>query len=117
MIKNRYNYPTPPIRDIKGKETHTRNNWTLMETSLAESQTDSYFSTKWTNGYPKQKDVSDTHIQKRTITKINHDRRTALERSVKSISLGFIGVYVIFLISAKKHRLGVPVRTASVRRF
>ena len=28
----------PPIRDIKGKETQTRNNWTLMETSLAESQ-------------------------------------------------------------------------------
>ena len=59
-----------------------------METSLAESQTDSYFPTKWPNGYPKQKDVSDTHIQRRTITKINHDRRTALERSVKSISLG-----------------------------
>ena len=39
MIRNRYNYPTPPIRDIKGKETQTRNNWTLMETSLAESQT------------------------------------------------------------------------------
>ena len=50
-----------------------------METSLAES---SYFPTKWPNGYPKQKDVSDTHIQRRTITKINHDRRTALERSV-----------------------------------
>ena len=49
-----------------------------METSLAESQTDSYFPTKWPNGYPKQKDVSDTHIQRRTITKINHDRRTAL---------------------------------------
>ena len=58
-----------------------------METSLAESQTDSYFPTKWPNGYPKQKDVSDTHFQRRTITKINHDRRTALERSVKSISL------------------------------
>ena len=43
MIRNRYNYPTPPIRDIKGKETQTRNNWTLMETSLAESQTDNYF--------------------------------------------------------------------------
>ena len=57
-----------------------------METSLAESQTDSYFPTKWPNGYPKQKDVSDTHIQRRTITKINHDRRTALERSVKSVS-------------------------------
>ena len=88
MIRNRYNYPTPPIRDIKGKETQTRNNWTLMETSLAESQTDSYFPTKWPNGYPKQKNVSDTHIQRRTIIKKNHDRRTALERSVKSISLG-----------------------------
>ena len=32
-----------------------------METSLAESQTDSYFPTKWPNGYPKQKDVSDAH--------------------------------------------------------
>ena len=26
MIRNRYNYPTPPIKDIKGKETQTRNN-------------------------------------------------------------------------------------------
>ena len=40
-----------------------------METPLAESQTDSYFPTKWPNGYPKQTDVSDTHIQRRTITK------------------------------------------------
>ena len=88
MIRNRYNYRAPPIRDMKGKETQTRNNWTLIETSLAESQTDSYFPTKWPNGYPKQIDVSDTHIQRRTITKINHDRRTALERLVKIISLG-----------------------------
>ena len=69
MIRNRYNYPTPPIRDIKGKETQTRNKWTVMETSLAESQTDSYFPTKWPNGYPKQKDVSDTHIQRRNYKK------------------------------------------------
>ena len=27
IIRNRYNYPTPPIRDIKGKDTQTRNNW------------------------------------------------------------------------------------------
>ena len=58
MIRNRYNYPTPPIRDIKEKETQTRNIRTLMETSLAESQTDSYFPTKWPNGYPKPNDVS-----------------------------------------------------------
>ena len=69
MIRNRYNYPTPPMRDIKGKETQTRNNWTLMETSIAENQTDSCFPTKWPNGYPKKKDVSDTQIQRRTITK------------------------------------------------
>ena len=69
MIRNRYSYPTPPIRDIKGKETQTRNNWALMETSLAESQTDSYFPTKWPNGYPKQTDVSNTHIQRQTIIK------------------------------------------------
>ena len=59
-----------------------------METSLTESQTDSYFPTKWPNGYPKQKDTSDTRIQRQTLTKLNHDRRTALERSVKSISMG-----------------------------
>ena len=59
-----------------------------METLLAESQTDSHCPTKYPNCYPKQKDVSDTHIQTRNITKINHDRRIALERSLKSISLG-----------------------------
>ena len=36
-----------------------------MKTSLAESQTYSYIPTKWPNGYPKQKDVSDTNIQNR----------------------------------------------------
>ena len=71
-------------RHQREKKTQTRNNWTLMETSLAESQTDSYFPIKWPNGYPKQKDVSDTHIQRRSITKINHGRRTALERSCPS---------------------------------
>ena len=64
MIRNRYNYPTPLIRELKGRETQTQNNWTLMETSLAYSQTDSHFPTKWPNGYPKQKDLSDTHTFK-----------------------------------------------------
>ena len=95
MIRNRYNYPTPPIRDSKGKETQT-----LMETSLAESQTISCFPIKWPNGYPKQKYISDTSIQRRTITKINHDRRTALERSVKSISLGGLNRFYVATILA-----------------
>ena len=33
------------------------------------------------------------------------------------IKLGFTGVYIIFLISAQKHRLWVLVRTALSRRF
>ena len=33
------------------------------------------------------------------------------------IKLGFTGVHIIFLISAKKYRLWVLVRTASPRRF
>ena len=99
MIRNRYNYPTPPIRDNKGKETQ-RNNWTLIETSLAESQMDSYFPTKYPNVYPKRKDVSDTHIQRRTVKKKNHDRRIALERSVKSISLGSLNQFYVSTILA-----------------
>ena len=34
-----------------------------------------------------------------------------------TVKLGFTGVYIIFLISAQKHRLWVLVRTASSRRF
>ena len=30
-----------------------------------------------------------------------------------TVKLGFTGVYIIFLFSAQKHRLGVLVRTAS----
>ena len=33
------------------------------------------------------------------------------------VKLGFTGVYIIFLISAKKHRLWVLVKTASLRQF
>ena len=33
------------------------------------------------------------------------------------VKLGFTGVYIIFLISAQKHRLLVLVRTASARQF
>ena len=33
------------------------------------------------------------------------------------VKLGFTGVYIIFLISAQRHRLWVLVRTASQRRF
>ena len=34
-----------------------------------------------------------------------------------TVKLGFTGVYIIFLISAQKHRFRVHVRTTSLRRF
>ena len=40
-----------------------------------------------------------------------------LEPHFDIVKLGFTGVYIIFLISAQKHRLLVLVRTASPRRF
>ena len=76
MNRNRYNYPTPPIIDIKGKEIQTRNNYTLMDTSLAESQTDSYFPTKWPNGYPKQPCKRHTH------SKTNYNKNKSWQKNV-----------------------------------
>ena len=42
---------------------------------------------------------------------------TPLKPHFYIVKLGFTGVYIIFLISAQKHRLWVLVRTASSRRF
>ena len=89
MIRNRYNYPNPhpPPHQRHQRERNTNTKYLDPNGNItSRSQTDSYFPTKCPNGYPKQKDVSDTHIQRLTITKINHDRRAAVERSVKSIS-------------------------------
>ena len=47
-----------------------------------------------------KKDVSNTHIQRRTITKIKHDRRTALGRSVESISQGGLNRFYVATILA-----------------
>ena len=42
---------------------------------------------------------------------------TPLNPQFYIVKLGFTGVYFIFLISAQKHRLWLPVRTASTKRF
>ena len=51
------------------------------------------------------------------ITKICLCNFDPLKSHFYIVKLGFIGVYIIFLISARKHRLWVLVRTASPRRF
>ena len=40
-----------------------------------------------------------------------------LQLDFYTVKLGFTEVYIIFLISAQKHKLCVLVRTASARRF
>ena len=52
-----------------------------------------------------------------TITKTRLYNFDPLQPHFYIVKLGFTGVYIIFLISAQKHRLWVPVRTASARRF
>ena len=52
-----------------------------------------------------------------TITKTYLYNINSLKPHFYIVKLGFTGVYIIFLISAQKHRLWVLVRTASPRRF
>ena len=52
-----------------------------------------------------------------TITKTRLYNVYPLKPNFYIVKLGFTGVYIIFLISAQKHRLWVLVRTASARRF
>ena len=83
MIRNRYNYPTPPIRDIKETETQDPNG--NITSRKPNGQLLSHKVAKWLSKTKRCKRYKD--IQRQTITKINHDRRNALERSVKRISL------------------------------
>ena len=53
----------------------------------------------------------------RTITKTYLYNFDPLKPHFYIVKLGFIGVYIIFIISAQRHRLWVLVRTASPRRF
>ena len=53
----------------------------------------------------------------RIITKTRLYNFDPLKPHFYIVKLGFTGVYIIFLISAQKHRLWVLVRTASARRF
>ena len=78
-----------------------------METSLAESQTDSYFPTKWPNGYPKQKDVSDTHIQRRTIAKNKPWEKNRLETVSEKYFTWGLYTYIIYIqnINTYKKRI------------
>ena len=62
--------------------------------------------------------------QKKTTTKNKHHENMPTVYNIDPlkphfyiVKLGFTGVYIIFLISAQKHRVWVLVRTTSLRRF
>ena len=54
---------------------------------------------------------------RRAITKTYLYNFDPLKPRFYIVKLEFTGVYIIFLISAQKHRFWVLVRTASARRF
>ena len=68
-----------------------------------------------------QENLDDVHNRGQTdlilITKTCLYNIDPLKPHFYIVKLGFTGVYIIFLISAQKHRLWVLVRTASSRRF
>ena len=57
------------------------------------------------------------HTKPCLITKTSLYNFDSLKLHFYIVKLGFTGVYIIFLISAQKHRLWVFVRTALMRRF
>ena len=57
------------------------------------------------------------YIENLTITKTCLYNFDPLKPHFYIVKLGFTGVYIIFVISAQKHRLWVLVRTASMRQF
>ena len=61
-------------------------------------------------------DFSPTRISKLSVRVASRKRLynfDPLKSHFYIVNLGFIGVYIIFLISAQRHRLWVLVRTAS----
>ena len=60
---------------------------------------------------------SDVAAQARSITKTYLYNFDPLKPHFYTVNLEFTGAYIVFLISAQKHRLWVLVRTASSRRF
>ena len=97
MIRNRYNYLIPSIQYAKGKEWRTYSNGTTIKTLREESQKDNSFPPKISQTAIQNKNFIRTScMQRHTITEIiNHSRRSALDRSVKTL----LGVFNRFYVA------------------
>ena len=69
------------------------------------------------NGRNSNTAVKSPWVTNDFITKTRLHNFDPLKPHFYIVKLGFTGVYIIFLISAQKHRLWVLVRTSSARRF
>ena len=88
MIRNRYNYLTTSVQNIKGKDGRTSSNNTTIKTLQAESQKDSFFP-KIGQTAIQNKNSTRTYMQIHRMTEtVNRSRSTALERSVKIFTGG-----------------------------
>ena len=67
--------------------------------------------------YRVNEDIQKVALSQIVITKTYLYNPDPLKPHFYIVKLGFTGVYIIFLISAQKHRLWVLIRTASSRRF
>ena len=65
----------------------------------------------------KELEMQNMTVKRQPITKTCLYEVDPLKPHFYIVKLGFTGVYIIFLISAQKHKLWVFVRTASLRRF
>ena len=73
--------------------------------------------TLWKSSQSVCRQQSPSQISWHTITKTCLYNFDPFQPHFYTVKLGFTGVYIIFLISAQRHRLLVFVRTASSRRF
>ena len=120
IVKKVREKPRQPFPDTKRKPTNPNKHKSNKRTK----------STKISSLFPKRGNRNTKRTEKHK-TKMTHSKtynkspRRINHKATKSKTntgthrqiLGFTGIYIIFLISAQKHRLWVLVRTASPRRF
>ena len=101
-------------------------NWASGKTSLKNRQTMKISLIKYTSVslylwgcsfHGHNEDCTMIYFGNSSITKTCLYNFDPLKPHFYIVKLGFTGVYIIFLISAQKHRLWVLVRTASPRQF
>ena len=86
----------------------------VLESSMGSMH---WFKIEKKNSRWQHKSLNAIDLKLRIVSSRSHAFVDPLKPHFYIVKLGFTGVYIIFLISAQKHRLWVLVRTISLRRF